>query len=112
MAAYWPAGLPAPQLGGSFTTAMKRQVSDFDVAKIERVTDKNYIQNFPASWTMTEVEFQVFVSWWVHGCADGAAWFAVDWDGRSGLARFTSKYSASLDGTDRKVSAPVEIDYA
>ena len=109
--AYWPAGLPTPRMGASYTTAMVRQASDFEHAQRERVTGKNYRQHMPVTWLMTESEFQLFIAWWVHTCADGTAWFTMEWDGRSGLARFQSKYDSRQDGNLRSVSAQVLIDY-
>ena len=112
MSAFWPAGLPAPRLGASFTTAMKRQTSEFDVAQIERVTDKNLKQRMSASWLLSEEQFQVFIAWWVHICGDGSAWFSMEWDNRPGMAQFQSKYSSQQDGNLRAVSAELLIDYA
>lgn len=110
--AYWPAGLPEPQLGTAFETAQGRITSDGDVATRERITDPNYKQTTSATWLMSEPEFQVFKSWHFHIIHDGAAWFDVDWCDQPALARFVGGYSSSQSGLHRSVTAQMEIDYA
>lgn len=110
--AYWPPGLPLPQMGSEFNTQEGRLVTEGDIALRERVTDPNHLQIVSVSWQFTEQQYQAFKAWHFHILKDGAAWFSIDWDDRDGLARFTDTYSTQQSSQFRSVSASVEIDYA
>ena len=109
---YWPPALPDPQAGASFTTDEKRLTTDGDVAPRERVVDANYRQTVTLNWSMTEYQFRVFEAWHRWYLHDGISRFAVNWNGRSGWARFTGEVQCQLAGATWSVSAEVVIDYA
>ena len=109
---YWPPGLPEPMLGGSFTTAENRLMTEGDIAPRQRIIDANYRQGFTASWVFSEEEYRVFEAWYHWTVYDGISWFDVTWQNRAGRAQFNGNVQASLKDVNWQVNGEVLIDYA
>lgn len=114
----WPSYLPNPSVNysGDRKSAVLRTKGAGGIA-VQRLRFDRELWTYKVSWSLTDFQYGMFQSWFLHKLAAGSAWFTVSLgfgDGltpvtaRFGEAKFSAQQTSSLNWS---VSATLEVDY-
>ena len=109
----YPAGLPIPQTS-VITPLERRAMSDPEMPREARAQSRDRLQFERATWVLTDLQVELFRSWWETDLRNGGAWFNAVFPVPEGLVEkqhcFRTQPSFGfIPGGFWKVSAILEV---